>query len=70
MNTGNNQNMLDEVYESAVLRVKTGKQRHRTIPNYMCCRGCWSLDVSQNVLMWQGKECGELWQSSGVEQLS
>ena len=23
MNTGNNQNMLDEVYESAVLRVKT-----------------------------------------------
>ena len=36
MNTGNNQNMLDEVYESAVRRVKSNwEQRLRTIPNWM-----------------------------------
>ena len=44
MNTGNSQNMLDEVYECAVRAV--GKQRLRTIPNWMCCRGCWPMDAS------------------------
>ena len=48
MNTGNNQNMLDEVHESAVRMVKSSW--HRTIPNWMCCswllaNGCKSRFV-------------------------
>lgn len=52
------------LHENAMRMVENRwEARHRTVPNWMCCGGCWTMDVGQYVYMWQVREYVDLWQS-------